>query len=48
MNVANGAGGVFDALSKRRLSHEAKDPNPHKEPDCESRIEEIRKWHVFS
>jgi len=48
MNVANGAGTVFDALSRRGLSHEAHDPNPHKEPDCESRIEEIRKWHVFS
>ena len=48
MNVANGAGGVFDALSRRKLSHEAHDPNPHKEPDCESRIEEIRKSHGFS
>lgn len=48
MNVANGAGTVFDALSRRGLSHEAHDPNPHKEPDCESRIEEVRKWHGFS
>lgn len=48
MNVANGAGAVFDALSGRELSHAANDPNPHQEPDCESRIEEIRKWHVFS
>jgi len=48
MNVANGAGGVFDALSRHGLSHEARDPNPHKEPDCESRIEEVRKWHGFS
>jgi acetoin utilization deacetylase AcuC-like enzyme len=48
MNVANGAGTVFDALSRQELSHEARDPNPHKEPDCESRIEEVRKWHGFS
>jgi len=48
MNVANGAGGVFDALSRRELSHEADDPNPYEEPDCESRIEEVRKLHGFS
>jgi len=48
LNVANGAGTVFDALSRRGLSHEARDPNPHKEPDCESRIEEVRKSHGFS
>ena len=48
MNVANGAGTVFDALRKRGLSHAAHDPNPHKEPDCESRIEEVRKWHGFT
>jgi acetoin utilization deacetylase AcuC-like enzyme len=48
MNVANGAGGVFDALSRNRLSHEADDPNPHKEPDCEARIEEVRMSHGFS
>jgi acetoin utilization deacetylase AcuC-like enzyme len=47
VNVANGAGGVFDALSRRGLSHEAADPNPYKEPDCESRIEEVRKLHGF-
>lgn len=48
MNVANGAGTVFDALSRRGLSQEAHDPNPHKEPDYESRIEEVRKSHGFS
>ena len=47
VNVANGAGGVFDALSRPGLSHEANDPNPYAEPDCESRIEEIRKLHGF-
>jgi acetoin utilization deacetylase AcuC-like enzyme len=46
VNVANGAGGVFDALSRRRrLSREANDVNPYDEPDCESRIEEVRKLH---
>jgi len=48
LNVANGAGTVFDAMSRNRLSHEANDLNPHKEPDCESRIEEVRKSHGFS
>ena len=48
MNVANGAGTVFDALSKNQLRHEANDPNPYPEPDCESRIEEVQKWHGFS
>jgi len=47
-NVANGAGTVFDALSRHELSHEAHDPNPYPEPDCETRIEEVRKWHGFS
>jgi acetoin utilization deacetylase AcuC-like enzyme len=46
-NVANGAGGVFDALNRRGLSHEANDPNPYPESDCQSRIEEIRKLHGF-
>ncbi len=47
MNVANGAQAVFVAATGRGAV-EARDPNPHKEPDCESRIEEIRKWHGFS
>jgi acetoin utilization deacetylase AcuC-like enzyme len=47
MNVANGGGGVFDALSRHGLSHEANDPNPYKEPDCESRIAEVCKWNGF-
>jgi len=47
MNVANGAGTVFDALSRNQLSREAEDINPHKEPDCESRIAEILKWNAF-
>jgi len=47
MNVANGAGGVFDALGRKPLSHEVNDTNPHKEPDCDSRIEEVRIWNRF-
>ena len=45
-NVANGAEAVFLAANGKGES-EANDPNPHKEPDCESRIEEIRRWHGF-
>jgi acetoin utilization deacetylase AcuC-like enzyme len=48
VNVANGADGVFEALTKSKSGNEANDPNPHQEPDCESRIEEIRNWHGFS
>lgn len=47
LNVANGAGGVFDALSRRGPGHDADDPNPYREPDCEPRIEEVRKLHGF-
>jgi acetoin utilization deacetylase AcuC-like enzyme len=45
-NVANGAEAVFIAATgKGEL--DARDPNPYQEPDCESRIEEIFKWHGF-
>ena len=47
VNVANGAEAVFIAATGKGES-EAYDPNPHKEPDCESRIEEVRKWHGFA
>jgi acetoin utilization deacetylase AcuC-like enzyme len=49
MNVANGATAVFDVLTKSRRSEDAaqRDRNPRKEPDCETRIGEIRKWHGF-
>jgi acetoin utilization deacetylase AcuC-like enzyme len=49
MNVANGATSVFDALTNSWLSEDAalRDPNPRKEPDCEARIQEVRKWHGF-
>jgi acetoin utilization deacetylase AcuC-like enzyme len=46
VNVANGAEAVFVAATGKGES-ETRDPNPHKEPDCESRIEEVRKWHGF-
>jgi acetoin utilization deacetylase AcuC-like enzyme len=48
VNVANGADGVFEALTKSKSEYEANDPNPHKEPDCEERLEEVRKWHGLS
>ena len=48
VNVANGADGVFEALTKSGSGNEANDPNPHQEPDCKSRIEEIRNWHRFN
>ena len=48
VNVANGADGVFESLTQQKSKNEANDPNPHQEPDCESRIEEIRNWHGFS
>jgi acetoin utilization deacetylase AcuC-like enzyme len=45
-NVANGAEAVFVAASGKGESA-VNDPNPHREPDCESRIEKIRRWHGF-
>jgi acetoin utilization deacetylase AcuC-like enzyme len=45
-NVANGAEAVLIAAAGKGES-EVSDPNPHKEPDCTSRIEEIRNWHGF-
>jgi acetoin utilization deacetylase AcuC-like enzyme len=45
-NVANGSEAVFIAATGKGEST-ANDPNPNPEPDCESRIEEIRKWHGF-
>jgi len=46
VNVANGAEAVFIAATGKGES-KANDPNPHNEPDCESRIKEVRKWHGF-
>lgn len=47
VNVANGAETVFAAATGKGEIN-ASDPSPHKEPDCESRLEEIRQWHGFS
>jgi len=47
VNVAHGAEAVFAAATGSGTS-EANDLSPHKEPDPEARIEEIRKWHGFS
>lgn len=47
-NVANGAEATFDALTNSKRGNDASDLSPHKEPDCESRIEEVRNWHGFS
>jgi acetoin utilization deacetylase AcuC-like enzyme len=44
-NVANGVAAVFDALTSRPLGNEAGDASPYKEPDFESRLNEIRKRH---
>jgi acetoin utilization deacetylase AcuC-like enzyme len=46
MNVANGSEGIFTALTGKGES-KVNDPNPRREPDCEARIEEIRRWHGF-
>jgi acetoin utilization deacetylase AcuC-like enzyme len=46
VNVANGAEAVFIAETGQGTS-QANDPNPHMEPDCGPRIEEVRKWHGF-
>lgn len=46
INVANGAETVFIAETGKGESGTS-DPSPRKEPDCESRIEEVRRWHGF-
>jgi acetoin utilization deacetylase AcuC-like enzyme len=46
-NVANGAETVFIAATGKG-EMDAQDSNPRQEPDCGSRIEEIRKWHGFT
>ena len=45
-NVANGTDAVFIAATGKGESN-ANDPNPHKEPDIQSRLDEIRRWHGF-
>ena len=46
VNVANGAEAAFIAATGKGES-ETHDLSPHKEPDCESRIEEVRQWNGF-
>jgi acetoin utilization deacetylase AcuC-like enzyme len=46
VNVANGSEGVFIAATGKG-EQSVDDPNPRREPDCESRIEEVRRWHGF-
>ena len=46
-NVANGALGVFEALTGSKVGDEPDDPNPYEEPGCESRIDEVCKRHDF-
>jgi len=47
MNVANGAEGVFTALADTGRGFDVGDVNPRGEPDVESRVNEVRKWHGF-
>lgn len=47
VNVANGAQATF-LVATGKDEFDAHDPNPNREPDCEARIEEVRKWHGFS
>jgi acetoin utilization deacetylase AcuC-like enzyme len=47
VNVANGVGAVFEALAGSQEKFEAGDPNPRGEPEVESRLEEVRRWHGF-
>jgi len=46
-NVANGAGAVFAALAGRTQEFDAGDPSPRREPEVESRLDEVRRWHGF-
>lgn len=45
-NVVNGSEAVFAALTGKG-TWEADDANPHPEPDCQDRIEDILKLHGF-
>jgi acetoin utilization deacetylase AcuC-like enzyme len=45
-NVANGAEAIFRAAAGQE-EFDVQDSNPHKEPHCELRIEEVRNWHRF-
>jgi acetoin utilization deacetylase AcuC-like enzyme len=47
-NVVNGAAAVFSALTNSKVQMEANDLSPYADPDHESRIAEIKKWHDLS
>ena len=46
-NVAHGADAVFGALTSSPLKFKAQDLSPYPEPDHESRIAEIVKYHTL-
>jgi acetoin utilization deacetylase AcuC-like enzyme len=46
-NVANGVEAVFVALAGTGSGFDARDPSPRGEPEVESRLEEVRRWHGF-
>lgn len=46
-NVANGVEAVFAALAGSEPEFDAGDPFPRGEPEVESRVEEVRRWHDF-
>ncbi len=46
-NVARGVESVFHALTKSGKAIYAGDSNPHKEPDCEGRIRQVKQHHGF-
>lgn len=46
-NVARGVESVFSALTNSGAEVYARDTNPHKEPDCEARIEQVKTHHGF-
>ena len=47
INVANGVEAVFVALTGSKSEFDAGDPCPRREPEVESRIDEVRRWHGF-
>ena len=46
-NVANGVRAVFEALAGSGSCFDAGDASPYPEPDVESRLNAVRKWHGF-
>ncbi len=46
-NVANGVEAVFETLAGKGSGFDAGDASPNGEPDVESRLDEVRKWHGF-